>query len=268
MIRIGSVPYLNAKPLVCGLDREPEIKLMYDVPSKLAGMLKDGQIAAGMVSSVACFMNPDLQIVPGISISCVGRAESVKLFYNKDIRSIRKVALDAGSLTSVLLAKIILEERYQVRPEFISMPPSLPAMLEDCDAAAIIGDTTMCAPSDRWPALDLGEEWHALTGLPLVFAVWAVNPKMASSKLVDVLTRAKAQGLGSLDEISRVEARRLGLPAQTCFRYLSEIMNYDLGDRHMEGLGLFRDKARRHELVPEGPETKLYEPAADGVLQE
>ena len=125
MMRIGSVPYLNAKPLIWGLDREPEVQLTYEAPSRLAAMLEDRQIAAGMVSSVACFLNPALQIVPDISISCVGPAESVKLFYKEGLESIRRVALDTSSLTSVLLGKIILRERYELLPDFISMGLSL-----------------------------------------------------------------------------------------------------------------------------------------------
>jgi len=267
MLRIGSVPYLNAKPLVWGLDREPDVELMYDVPSRLARMLERREIAGGMVSSVACFVNPSLQIVPGMSISCVGAAESVKLFHKGNLGAIRRVALDTSSLTSVLLARIVLRERYEVLPEFVDMPPCLEDMLARCDAAVTIGDTTMCAPSGRWAALDLGEAWHAMTGLPFVFAVWAVNPELATPELVDVLATSKALGLRSLHEISDAEARRLGLPVEVVFRYLSEIMDYDLTDRHMEGLQLFREKARRCGFVAGAHELELYQPTASRILR-
>jgi len=232
------------------------------VPSRLASMLDRREIAAGLVSSVACFANPRLQIVPNISISCVGRSESVKVFYKGSVESIRRVALDTSSLTSVLLARIILRERYELLPEFVPMPPSLPDMLEACDAAVVIGDTTMRAPVGRWPALDLGEEWHMLTGLPFVFAVWAVNPDVAAPGLPDILGRSKSRGLQSLDEISRVEAVRLGLPVDACLRYLSEIMDYELTDRHMEALAVFRERGRGYGLLESDHEVELYTPLA------
>ncbi len=147
------------------------------------------------------------------------------------------------------------------------MAPSLSAMLDACDAAVVIGDTTMRAPADRWPNLDLGEEWHQMTGLPLVFAAWAVKPELAKPNLVDMLTRAKAHGLQSLREISEVEAARLHLPTDACFHYLNEIMDYDLTDRHIEGLRVLGDKAHRHGLVPEPADLKLYEPLADGIVR-
>lgn len=240
-MRIGAVPYLNGKPLIYGLDREPEVDLICDVPSRLAHMLETGGIEAGLVSVAACFTNPNLRIVPGISISCDGPAESVKLFYKGQIN---KVALDTSSLTSVLLAKIILRERYDLTPEFVPMPPSLPDMLKECNAAVVIGDTTMCAPREAdWTELDLGEEWKLLTGLPFVFAVWAVNPNMANSDIEEVLLKAKEKGLDSIEEISKSESERLGIPIETCFHYLSKTMNYDLTDRHIQAIKLFREKA-------------------------
>jgi chorismate dehydratase len=262
LIRIGAVPYLNGKPLVGRLDGEPNVEVVYDVPSNLAAMLESGEIAAGLVSSVACFTNPSLQIVSGISISCDGPAESVKLFHKGRLRDIRSVALDTSSLTSVLLAKIILRERHELLPDFVPMPPSLPEMLETCEAAVTIGDTTMCAPADRWLSIDLGEEWRALTGLPFVFAVWAVNPELATPELVDILARAKARGLGSLREISEEEAARLDLPFEVCFHYLSRTMDYDLTERHMEGLRLFREKIARYGLMPSAHEPQLYQPSS------
>lgn len=260
-MRIGAVPYLNGKPLVWGLDREPGVELVHEVPSRLDSMLRQGEVAAGLVSSVACFMNRELRIVPGVSISCVGPAKSVKLFHNGKLESVKRVALDMNSLTGVLLAKIVLGERHGLEPEFVSMPPSLPDMLEACDAAVVIGDTTMCAPAGRWPDIDLGEEWHALTGLPLVFALWAVNPALATPDLADALLGAKARGLNALQEISEAEAARLGLPVETCFRYLSETMNYDLTEEHMRALTLFCEKARRYGLSVSQDKLELYEPS-------
>ena len=264
-MKIGTVPYLNGKPLIRWLGDEAGVELIQEVPSRLASMLEEREIAAGLVSSVACFMNPNLRIVPDISISCIGPAESVKLFYKESLESIRRVALDTSSLTSVLLARIILRERYELLPEFVPMPPSLLDMLEACDAAVTIGDVTMRAPVGRWSALDLGEEWHLLTGLPFVFAVWAVNPDLAAPNLSEILGRAKSRGLGSLREISESEAARLGLPVDRCFWYLSEIMNYDLTDRHMEALMLFRESARRYGLTTGDREIELYRPLAGGV---
>jgi chorismate dehydratase len=258
-MKVGSVPYLNAKPLIWGLHREPGVDLTFEVPSRLAVMLRNGELTAGMVSSVACFLNPQLWIAPGMSVASNGPVQSVKLFHNRGLESIRKVALDTSSLTSVLLSKVILSEAYGLTPEFVDMPPCVGDMLDSCDAAVMIGDPAMKVPSGRYPELDLGDEWHKLTGLPFVYAVWAVNPDLASAELVDILQRSKAYGIERFPEISESEAERLDLPYEVCFRYLSEIMNYDLTDCHMEGLNLFREKARQLGFVSGDHELRLYE---------
>lgn len=258
-MKLGSVPYLNGMPLIWGLKNEPDVELRCEVPSGLAVSLREGRIAAGLVSVVACFLNPELQFAPGISISSIGPVDSVRLFHKGNVESIRKVALDKSSLTSVVLTKVILSERYGLTPELFDMPPSLPDMLRECDAALVIGDPAMQAYAEsEWPSLDLGEEWHELTRLPFVFAGWAVNPKLVTHDLIDILHRSKSVGLSSFDEISELEARRLNLPVEVCLRYLTDIMNYDLTDDHIQGISLFREKAQRLGFVPQGGELKLF----------
>lgn len=261
MIRIGSVPYLNGKPLVYKLDENPDVELIQEVPSRLAILLKEGIIAAGLVSSAACFMNHKLQIVPGICISSNGPAESVKLLYNGELSDIKKVALDTSSITSVTLAKVILSERYNLNPEFVSMPPVVPAMLHACDAAVVIGDPAMQIPRGRWTEIDLGDEWHKLTGLPFVFAAWAVNPDMADRKLTGILQAVKALGLQSLDDISSTESKRLNLPVDVCYRYLDVIMDYDLTEEHLKALRLFRQKVIELGIIPNAHMPELFQPA-------
>lgn len=241
--RIAAPPYMNSKPLVWGLESEESVECRYLVPSKIAEMLEARELSAGLVSVPAVFTNSNLRIVPDISISCEGPAESVKLFHNCTIpERLQTVAVDESSLSSSLLARIILKEQYGVTPLFIPMAPSIPDMLATCDAAVTIGDTTMCAAKGRYGELDLGEEWHRLTSLPFVFAVWAVNPDMASARLVEILRRAKQIGLSHLPAITKAESLRLGLPEDTCYRYLNTVMDYDLDDRHIGALNLFREK--------------------------
>lgn len=261
-MKIGAVHYLNGKPLVWGLDGEPGVEAVYTVPSQLARMLQGGEIAAGLVSSAALFGNPGLQILPGICISSKGPVQSVLLFYRDTPDRIKSVGLDTSSLTSVLLAKIILQERYNLTPEFIPMHPSQAEELQDSDASVIIGDPAMCAAArGGWPSLDLGEEWYALTGLPFVFAVWAVNPQLAAADLMPMLHRSKESGLNSLREISQSESDRLGLPEEVCFTYLSQVIDYDLTEDHIEGLTLFRQKAIDHLFIPDAAELRMYHPS-------
>lgn len=251
-MKLGCLPYLNVRPLVHTLESGglPEgWEFVYAPPSALARMLEAGEIAAAPVSSFACLRNPDLQMCPGICISADGPVWSVLILSRVPPERIARVALDTSSLSGAAMARIILDESYGVRPQFVRADPGVlrGGAPYDADAVLLIGDPAMLYPKEGLYVLDMGAEWMKLTGLPAVFAVWAgleMRPE-----LVCVLQEAKAQGLSLLPEIAEKESRRLGLPFETCYEYLSEIITYDMRDREMRSLEVFRRKASAHGLL-------------------
>ncbi len=147
------------------------------------------------------------------------------------------------------MMRIILDESYGLRPDLARSDPQtlrqgIPA---DADAILLIGDPAMLCPKDGLYVLDLASEWKKLTGLPAVFAVWAgrgMTPELAS-----VLQEAKRRGMEMLDQIAHEESARLELSFETCYEYLSQVISYDMGEREIESLEVFRQKARSHGLV-------------------
>lgn len=256
-MRLGCLPYLNVKPLVYLLEHgglPSGWELVYAPPSQLAGMLTRGEIAAAPVSSFATFIDPRLDICPGICIAADGPVRSVLLLSRVPVQQIKTIALDTSSLSGAAMLQIILTEKYDLSPQLIRVPPDpVSKMLEVCDAAMVIGNPAMLYPKDGLLVLDLALEWRSLTGLPAVFAVWA--GRGITPELIKVLQRAKRAGLSRIEEIVEEESVQLGLPAQLCREYLSEIMIYDLNEREMQGLATFRQKAHEHGLVPQSEAT-------------
>lgn len=249
-MKLGCLPYLNVRPLVYTLEKGGLPKgweFVYAPPSVLAGMLTRGEIAAAPVSSFACFVDPGLDICPGICIAADGPARSVLLLSKTPINEIETIALDTSSLSGASMLRIILAEAYDLRPEFIGADPHPARMLEQADAALVIGDPAMLYPKDGLHVFDVAEEWRRLTGLPAVFAVWAGGS--ITDEVIDVLQNAKREGMALLPQIAREESERLALPYEACYEYLSEIMIYDMGEREKQGFELFRDKAVSHGLV-------------------
>lgn len=250
-MKLGCLPYLNVKPLVHTLehgDLPRGWELVYGPPARLAEMLATREIAAAPVSSFACFANPDFEICPGICIAADGPVQSVLMLSKKEPHRLDTVALDTGSLSGANMLKIILKEAYGLEPYYLRLPPDpVSKMLEQCDAAMVIGNPAMQCSKEGLHVLDVAEEWKRLTGLPAVFAVWAGT--QMTPELVQTLHQAKRDGLARIPEIARVESVRLGLPLDVCRRYLSEIMIYDLGDREERGLKAFKDRAAAHGLI-------------------
>ena len=255
MRALGCLPFLNVKPLSYSLERGglPEgWRLRYAPPSHLADMLRSGKICGAPVSSFACLENPDLRIVPDICIASRGPVRSVLMFSRKPVSDIRSVAIDSGSLSGAAMLRIILAEQYHVSPEFAAAEPDLMLMLAAHDAALLLGNRAMEAAAVTDGGLcvtDLGAEWFQLTGLPAVFAVWAVTPSAPLSELIPILIDSKRQGMRNLQDIARAESATTGLSYEGCLDYLRNIMVYDLGPPEMEGLRAFAAKSLEHGLL-------------------
>ena len=256
---IGSVPYLNEKPLTrwfshTDAGRNSGIKVVYAVPSELARMLGAGEIAAALVSSFEYFRTPGYIIAPGVSISGQDEILSVRAFSRVPWRQIESLALDTSSLTSAALLKILLSEQYGSHPAFLNHAPDLPAMLEIADAALLIGDKGMMAKSEELITLDLGSAWKKLTRLPFVYAVWMGTPEGVTSQLTAALQRARDWGVTQIEEIVPEEARRIGCSERLVRHYLMHVMDYNLDEEHVQALTLFGQKARKEGLLPQPPQ--------------
>lgn len=250
-LRIGTVPYMNAKPLVYRITKIiPGARLTQAVPSRLTPRLGRGELDVALIPVMGYFVTGDLEIVPRVCIASRGEVQSVRLFHRKPLRRLRRVCLDASSMTSAALTKIVLAERYGVQPEFQSTPPVADLQDADGDAILLIGDKAMQVCSRRWRALDLGAEWKALTGLPFVYAIWAARRGVASRDLVCAINDVKALGLAHADAIAASESRRLGLSFTCCRTYLTHRIFYGLGPAEIAGLREFRRRLIAHGLIP------------------
>ena len=253
-LRIGSVPYLNGRPLMrwftdTEAGRASGVRVVEAVPSVLAQMLEAGEINAALVSSVELFRVPDLEYVPGCAVIADGAVESVRLFSRVAVGDIRRVALDTSSLTSVALLKIILAERYALLPEYVSRPPDLDVMLRDADAALLIGDLGYRDYGDGYVTLDLGAEWKVLTALPFVYACWIGYRDNLTPELTHLLQTAKGWGTQNLLRIADAEHAILSETQARARHYLTDIMRYTMGEREAAALALFGQKVRAHNLI-------------------
>lgn len=262
-IRIGAVSYLNTKPLIYELERlAPDAELILDYPSRLAESLQACQLDVALIPVIEYFRAGSYSLVPGIGIAGDGPVLSVTLFSRVPWSAIRRVALDEGSRTSAALAQILLRLRHGVRAEICPLPISAAVEQVDADAVLLIGDRAMraCLPGFAH-AFDLGQEWHDWTGLPFVYAAWAVRAGVDLGPVAAVLQEAKRRGCANLGPIAAHEAPLLGLDAGYCRRYLGNIIRFDLGPRELAGLRHYYDLACELDLAPRGVDVELYRDA-------
>ena len=255
--RIGAVRYLNTKPLVHGLAARCG-SLSYDLPSRLADQLAAGLLDVALIPVIEAFRHPDYRIVSDACIGCRGPVMSVKLFLRTPPDRVASLAIDEGSRTSAALARILLAERFGVRPRLEPLP--IDAGLGDtrADAVLLIGDRALDrgGRSAGWGqsfqmAWDLGDEWCRWTGLPFVFAVWAARPGVDVRSIAPLLSTARDSGRANLASIAAAEAAAHGLTVPQCLGYLRDNLHFDLGPREREAISRFRGLAATMGLLAE-----------------
>jgi len=241
--RICAVSYLNTTPLVWGFLRGPQrgsAELSFAVPSECARRVVDGDADLGLVPVVESDRH-HLEPVSGLCIACRGEVRSILLFARRPWKDIETLAADTGSRTSVQLARLVLRERFGADPRIEPMAPDLDAMLARADAALLIGDAALRADpeSAACPCLDLGREWFALTGLPMVFAVWAGRGGASGPEVERMLEDSFAYGLARLDDIIEEESATRGFPRELVGRYFARNVTWRLGPAERAGLETF-----------------------------
>jgi predicted solute-binding protein len=194
--KISIVQYLNAIPLAWGILEGPQKESFAPIlstPAECATQLSKGTVDIGLIPSIEFQRIEDTKIVPGPVVAAFNRVRSVLLISVLPLWQVKTVAFDNGSRTSVALARIIFDDFYHIRPDFRPSEPDLAGMLAHNDAALLIGDPALKFMEDNQrpdaekqkallrqgpeplQVFDLAERWKFLTGLPFVFAFWAVR---------------------------------------------------------------------------------------------
>jgi chorismate dehydratase len=250
-IRLGAVGYLNARPLVHGLDRRTDLfELRFDLPSRCATLLHEGGTDLGMIPSIEYLRGPEpYRIVPDLGIISDGDVASVALYSRVPLGQVRRIGLDTSSRTSVGLTRVLCRERWGIDPVFEPVPPGAAAAVAGCDAALLIGDPALFLDHESagLTKIDLGAEWTRLTGLPFVWAFWAGRAGTIDAAGVAALQAARDQGLRDADAMA--ESYCGSARADVCRRYLRDNIKYQLGDRETEGLRRYYELAAGLGLV-------------------
>lgn len=262
--RVGHIQFLNCLPIYWGLVHSGallDVELTKDTPDRLNDLLADGQLDIGPISLVEYLRYADdLLLLPDIAVGSDGPVLSVNVVSQVPLAELdgRRVALGSTSRTSVLLARMWLQQVHGVTPSYFVCPPDLGAMLTEADAAVLIGDAalraTYDAPRRGLAVHDLGQAWRDWTGLPMVFAVWAVRRSFAEAypERVREVHRAFLAGrddaLAHVDDVAEQAARWEIFDAPTLATYF-RTLDFSLGDRQVAGLREFARRAAQTGAV-------------------
>ena len=263
-IHVSAVEYLNARPLVHGLDAHTDLfAVRFDVPAKCASLLHDKSVDLGLIPSIELLRNrQDYWIVPDIAVASKGPVASVALFTDRPATALRSIAVDASSRTAGALLRVLCAQWFDIEPTFVTLRPDLPKMLKRCDAALLIGDAALYQEyeTNGLDKIDLGAEWAAMTGLPFVWAVWAGREHAVTATHIQALKAARDAGVAALDEIADrfAPADADGEQRELAHTYLHENVYYALDDDGRAGLKRFFSAAAEIQIVPSAGPLRSY----------
>lgn len=230
-------------------------------------MLYHGEIDVSPSSSIEYAVNPGRYVLlPDLSITSRKEVRSITLQSRVPIDQLggKSVALTTASATSVLLLRILLELKYNVRAVYTKFEQGVDDPFGKADAMLFIGDLALITkPTKEYPCLfDLGRLWYDFTGLPFVFALWQLNYKKGIDKdvavLYDILMKSKMYGLANLSELANAQADRFGLPIQTLTGYWNSF-SYHFCEEEKKGLMAFYGYAAEIGAVKPVSELHFWE---------
>ncbi len=269
--RVGHIQFLNCLPIYWGLVRTGallDVELTKDTPDNLSDALVRGDLDIGPISLVEYLRHADeLLVLPDIAVGSDGPVLSVNVVSKGPLDGLdgSRVALGSTSRTSVLLARMLLRDKYGVSPQYFRCPPDLGAMLLEADAGVLIGDPALRAlyeaPGHGLTVTDLGQAWREWSGLPMVFAVWAVRRDFAAANpglvkdVHEAFLRSRDLCLSQIDTVAADAARWEVFDPDTLAAYF-RALDFSLGERQLAGLREFARRAAAWGEVPplDGPD--------------
>ncbi|MGA3135091.1 MAG: menaquinone biosynthesis protein [Terracidiphilus sp.] len=275
-LRVAAINFLNPAPLMWDFEHPPlqaSLALRYQIdrmsPSECAARLASGTADIGLIPIAALATTPGLRILPGCTIASKGRVRSLLLVRRatQHLQALRSVAADMASRTTLAHARILFRHWGNPDIPFLPAVADLDSMLQRADAAILIGDPALLALEERANRfertgeelvyLDIAEEWHSLTGLPYVSAVWccAHGATAWSSPSVESVTedfiQSRDHGLQNIDALVAEWSSRIAIPEQTIRAYLTTNIHYILDDECLEAMKLFFRMATQAGALPE-----------------
>ncbi len=279
-LRISAISFLNTAPLMWDFDHGVPpatehgrstlgFEVSYTIPSACADALREGTADIGIIPAITYATIPGLVILPDAVIASKNDVRSILLVCKKPIEQVRTIAADTSSRTSVVLTQVLCEKLWGGAREMRPMPPDVESMLDACDAALLIGDSALRLNPAKYKCYDLAAEWRKLTGLPFVFAVWALRMAALAETARDpdpatVLSRSRDHGTEpqNIATIARLWSPHLQVSESLITGYLTDNIHYALDAENRAGLELFYRYAAELRLIPEVPELRFYGLAA------
>jgi chorismate dehydratase len=280
-LRVSIVEFLNTAPLVWGFTEGPlagKYDLSFTVPSQCAEALRRGDVDVAIIPAIEYQRMDGVAALPGMAVAANGEVRSLLVVSKRPIEKAKRIALDTSSRSTVALVRMLAPGYWNISPEFVDAAPDPAEMLQQADAALIIGDPALriaikmdelsakspgsepCCQGDpddmpvpgfdTLYVYDVAHQWREMTGKPCVLALWVGRREDITPQVVADFQASKQYGVARVREIAEAASVKLDLPAGALERYLTENVHFNLDEENLGGLRLYFEKAAALGLIP------------------
>lgn len=251
--RLAASSYLNSAPLIWSFlngSHRGSVDFVEAVPARCARLLSESAVEGALIPVIEYQRIQSGYLVPDVCVGSQKEVLSVVLVSkHKQLNDIDTVALDESSRTSATLVKVIFREFLQREPEWTTRAPNIEEMLEQNDAALIIGDPGMGFRRKGLNVWDMASLWRQYTGLGFVFAMWMVRDEaIERAQLVD-FSGARDEGVAHIEEIIETYQDKIPMPIDELRNYLTENIVFNVDEAMKKGLRLYFELAFKHRLI-------------------
>jgi chorismate dehydratase len=265
---VAAIEFLNAAPLMWGLERDGRFSMQHTLPSACADALAAGRAELGVIPAIELARIPGLVGLGGCGVAVAdapgAEVRSILLVSRRPPAAVRTLVLDPASRTSSVLVQLLLRQRWGAEFTIVAAAGGWRAALERADAVLMIGDPALqlrvSGEASHLQVFDLAREWRAWTGLPFVFALWGIRApayEAARGWLAARLEQALNEGLAHREDLVRIWAPRLHLAAGEVRRYLTDNVVYRLTLAHRRGLRHYLELAAAAGFIAAGAMPEL-----------
>ena len=258
--RIGAVPDFYCRPVLFGVQQSESpaaAGLFFESAGVNTERLLNDECDAALIGPIEYARNSsDFSLYPSIGVSSRGESRTSVLCVNRNIRSIASVAVGAVSSSDIVLAKIILSEKFEQDIVIVPVIGSVQRMLLKADAALLTGNALL---TSQWegPTLDLVDEWTDMTGMPFVHLLCAARKEKYKKEIGSLLLSSQESGAASLPVIAAQQSKELPYPVEAMERQLEGYV-YGFDDEAREALGEFFRYAFYLGILPDVPEIEVF----------
>lgn len=234
---------------------EKDFDIIRDNPVQCSTSMAEGVVSSAIITAVDYTKGKgSWKLISDICIAVKSTSKIINLFFNKEINDLNTIAIDSSDPTALALLKIIMREKYVIFPEYVSIKGSLTDKLNSADAALISGNAAFRLQKNNKSFIDLGDEWFDLTGLPFVYALWAIHEMVINAAVIEKIKTNVKNNLKYLDKTLKLLDQKNNDIYLDFSQLIKNSIIYDFGLEEKESINEFFRYAFFFGLIEHIPE--------------